>query len=352
MRCSCCAKRSLFTLVAVGVVFVVSSGMVGCDVDPESGGYGAADPKPGMVWIPGGAFTMGSDLPDALPEEGPAHRVRVDGFYLDVHEVTNAQYNEFVEATGYVTVAERDVDWEVLRRSLPAGTPKPSAEQLKAGSVVFRQPTGEQPGGWDWVIGAQWRHPEGPGSSLEGRMDHPVVHVAWEDAMAFAEWAGKRLPTEAEWERAARAGREGAPYVWGDAPVSDGAPRANIWQGSFPDRNDAADGFSGTAPARSFDPNGWGLHDMAGNVWEWCSDFYRADAYAERASLGVIENPAGPETSWWPGRELETMRSMRGGSFLCHQTYCTRYRVSARTGQAVDTGASNIGFRCAADPAE
>ncbi|MEO1534627.1 MAG: formylglycine-generating enzyme family protein [Planctomycetota bacterium] len=304
----------------------------------------------GMVWVPGGAFVMGSDAPDALAEESPAHEVRVDGFFIDAHEVTNQQFAEFVEATRYVTVAERPIDWDAMKTSLPRDTPKPPDEQLRAGSVVFRQPTADVPGSWEWVVGANWRHPDGPGSTIDERMGHPVVHVAWEDAAAYADWAGKRLPTEAEWERAARGGLEGATYVWGDETVNDASPRANIWQGSFPDRNTRTDGFAATAPVGSFEPNGYGLYDAAGNVWEWCSDFYRADAYARRAGGPLPENPVGPTESWWPGRELETLRVIRGGSFLCHQTYCTRYRVSARTGEAVDTGTSNIGFRCVRDP--
>lgn len=308
-----------------------------------------------MVWISGGVFTMGSDHAEALPEEGPPHRVRVDGFFIDTHEVTNAQYAEFVEATGYVTVAEKPIDWDTMRDQLPPGTPKPPDEQLRAGSVVFRQPAGSAPGGWEWVVGANWRSPEGPGSSIEGRLDHPVVHVAFDDALAYARWAGKRLPTEAEWERAARGGLDNAVYVWGDTPVSDAEPRANIWQGRFPDRNDAVDGYASTAPVGSFEANAWGLFDAAGNVWEWCSDYYRADLYARRAgdmapADVLVENPVGPVSPWSPGRELEPLRTIRGGSFLCHQTYCTRYRVSARTGEASDTGTSNIGFRCAMDP--
>ncbi|MEM9066773.1 MAG: formylglycine-generating enzyme family protein [Planctomycetota bacterium] len=329
---------------------------LGCDKpgDHETTADVPKSPE-GMVWIPAGEFTMGSDAVDALAEERPTHRVRVDGFFIDTREVSNAQFAAFVQATEYVTVAERPIDWDVMKRQLPPGTPKPSDDRLQPGSVVFQQPSAGRPGQWAWVVGANWRFPEGPSSTIEARMDHPVVHVAFEDALAFAEWAGKRLPTEAEWERAARGGLERAVYVWGNEPVSDAAPMANIWQGVFPDRNDAVDGFTATAPVGSFDQNAWGLFDMAGNVWEWCSDFYRADAYARRTAENpgeTIENPAGPAESWWPGREFETLRSIRGGSFLCHVTYCTRYRVSARTGEAEDTGTSNIGFRCVKDATE
>ncbi len=303
-----------------------------------------------MVWVPGGEFTMGTDDPAAWNVEKPAHRVRVSGFWMDETEVTNARFGAFVEATGYVTVAERPVNWEEIRRQVPPGTPRPSDEMLQPGSLVFTPTGGAVPlddaaQWWRWVTGASWRQPEGPGSSSGGREDHPVVHVAFEDAAAFAAWAGKRLPTEAEWEFAARGGLEGATFVWGADPVSQERPQANIWQGDFPWKNTRADGYAGTAPVGSFAPNGYGLVDMAGNVWEWCADWYRPDTYAARAGGAPAENPTGPAGSLDPQNPWQPERVTRGGSFLCHESYCSAYRPSARRGTAVDTGLCHLGFR-------
>lgn len=326
---------------------VVVAALAGCDVASGEG----HDPLPGpelvgMVLVPGGEFTMGTDDADAWLTERPAHRVRVEAFWIDRHEVTNAQFREFVEATGYVTTAERVPDAAELRRQLGPGAPPVSPELLVPGSLVFSPPPG--PGSlhdprawWRWAPGASWRHPEGPGSDLQGREQHPVVHVSWDDAAAYARWAGKRLPTEAEWERAARGGLDGRRYVWGDAAPASPAP-ANLWQGSFPALNTATDGFPGTAPVGSFPPNGYGLHDMAGNVWEWCADGYDPWSYRRRAGM-TTKSPTGPARGLEPTRT----RVQRGGSFLCSDLYCTRYRPSARVGGAPDTGASNLGFRCA-----
>ena len=305
------------------------------------------------MWIPEGIFQMGSTGEHAWPEEGPVHPVELPGFWIDAHEVTNDQFAEFVEATGYLTVAERAIDWEELKKQVPPGTPKPPDELLQPGSLVFVKSDGkvdlrDYSQWWRWRAGASWRHPEGPGSSVDGRGAHPVVHVAWEDANAYARWAGKRLPTEAEWERAARGGRDGATFTWGDEPATEGKARANIWQGSFPFENTEADGFAGTAVVGSFEPNGYGLHDMAGNVWEWCSDWYRVDAYA-RAGAALQVNPQGPAKSFDPNEPRVPKRVVRGGSFLCHESYCLRYRPSARIGTAVDSGMSHLGFRCARD---
>ncbi|MEY4827709.1 MAG: hypothetical protein RLZZ288_1260, partial [Planctomycetota bacterium] len=261
-------------------------------------------PPKDMAWIPGSEFTMGSDAPDARPDERPAHRVRVNGFWIDRHEVTNDEFAAFVAATGYVTVAERSVDWELLKLQVPPGTPKPAEEMLQPGSLVFTPTTGavrtdDASQWWRWVSGADWRHPEGPGSSIEGKGNHPVVQVAFEDAQAYAAWAGKRLPTEAEWEYAARGGLEGATFVWGEAPLD--ATRCNVWQGEFPHLNTREDGFVTTAPVGSYPPNGYGLVDMAGNVWEWCSDQYAPGEYAERVAAaggsGVVTCPSGPSTT-------------------------------------------------------
>ena len=337
-----CLLRLLLVLPMSSMAF--SSGQ-----ESEAG----AQPTEGMVLIPGGEFTMGSSSPLALPEERPAHRARVRPFYLDTHEVTNDAFAAFVDETGYVTVAERPIDWEELSKQLPPGTPRPPDELLQPGALVFVSPPesvalGDHSQWWRWTPGASWRHPEGPGTSIEGRGDHPVTMVAWEDASAYARWAGKRLPTEAEWERAARGGLEGATYVWGEASAVSGAPRANIWQGRFPTDNTARDGHARTAPAGSYPPNGYGLHDMTGNVWEWCSDWFRPDAYRGR-EMELQDNPRGPSASLDPNEPLVPKRVSKGGSFLCHETYCLRYRPSARIGTAVDSGMSNLGFRCARD---
>jgi sulfatase modifying factor 1 len=306
---------------------------------------------PGMVWIPGGEFLMGTDSSLGWPDEKPAHLVRVDGFFMDEHEVTNAQFRAFVAATGYVTTAERAPELEEIMSQSPPGTPPPPKEKLVPGSLVFTPPAGrvdldDFTQWWAWTPGADWRHPEGPKSDIEGRDEEPVVHVSWDDAVAYARWAGKRLPTEAEWEFAARGGLESKTYVWGEASPKEGQPPANIWQGDFPNRNTAEDGFTRTAPVRSFAPNNYGLYDMAGNVWEWCSDWYDRDLYRKRADRSVAINPAGPDRSFDPTRPYEPQRVQRGGSFLCHDTYCTRYRPSARQGCPADTGASHVGFRC------
>jgi formylglycine-generating enzyme required for sulfatase activity len=306
---------------------------------------------PGMAWIPGGAFTMGTDAESAWPEERPAHPVRVDGFWMDRTEVTNAQFRAFVEATGYVTTAEKPPSLEEIMSQVPPGTPLPAPELLVPGSMVFSPPAGEVDlrnfaQWWTWTPGADWRHPEGPASSISGRDDHPVVHVSWDDADAYARWAGKRLPTEAEWEFAARGGLDAKPYTWGDEPPTDSKTFANIWQGEFPGSNTAADGYPRTAPVKSFPPNGYGLYDMAGNVWEWCADWFDRDIYRRRAGSGVVVNPTGPERSSDPSRPFERLRVERGGSFLCHDSYCSRYRPSARHGNSPDTGMSHVGFRC------
>lgn len=311
----------------------------------------------GMIWIPEGAFRMGSTDPLARMDESPIHRVRVSGFWMDITEVTNAQFRAFAEATGYKTVAERPLDWEQMKKQTPPGTPKPPEEELRPGSVVFNPPDHavnlhDYSQWWMWVNGASWKHPEGPDSTIEGRDNHPVVHIAFEDAQAYCKRAGKRLPTEAEWEFAARGGIDGAVNVWGNDPID--SFHANTWQGEFPYHNTAEDGFAGTAPVKSFPSNEYGLYDMAGNVWEWCSDLYQQDTYAVRArelgQAGVAENPAGPARSFDPRNPYEpVVRVIRGGSFMCHDSYCASYRPSARMASSPDTGLSHTGFRCVKD---
>lgn len=336
-------RPSLGVLALAVTSFAVAYGLTSLSKRPPSA-------PPGMVWIPGGDFLMGT--PDKTPQrnETPAHRVHLNGFFMDVTEVTNAQFREFVVATGYVTIAERKPDWEELKKHAPPGTPKPPEELLVAGSLVFSPPSKQVPlnnvaAWWKWTPGASWQHPEGPDSDLKDRDYHPVVHIAWDDAQAYAKWAGKRLPTEAEWEYAARGGLVAQRFSWGNKPPSENETSlANIWHGEFPHHNTNVDGWVRTAPVRSFEPNGYGLYDMAGNVWEWCNDWYRADAYASRSGLTVA--PDGPADFWDPAEPTVPKRVTRGGSFLCHISYCESYRPAARRGTATDTGMSHLGFRC------
>ncbi len=315
-----------------------------------------ASPTEGMVWIPAGEFTMGWDGPEGRHDERPAHRVHVDDFWIDTTEVTNAQFAEFVEATGHITTAERPIEWVQLREQLPPGTPKPMDEMLAPGSLVFTPPEAQVgmdqfANWWTWTPGACWKHPEGPGSDLDGRGDHPVVHVSWDDAQAYAEWAGKQLPTEAQWERAARLGANGERFTWGAELTPDGAHQANIWQGEFPVRNTGDDGFTGAAPVKSFPPNNAGLYDMAGNVWEWTADQFHPEAYAQRLQSveqgGCCVNPTGPATSADPRNPYASdSRVQKGGSFLCHASYCESYRPSAKMAAPPDSGMHHLGFRC------
>ncbi|MEI6255273.1 MAG: formylglycine-generating enzyme family protein [Planctomycetota bacterium] len=312
-----------------------------------------ADPPPaGMGWIPGGEFSMGCEDPRGLPFGGPdpmrdarpIHRVQVSGFWMDRTEVTNAQFAAFVAATDYVTVAERAPKAE----DFPSAPP----ENLIPGSLVFTPPPGPVPltnhySWWNYVAGADWRHPTGPTSTIAGNDDSPVVQVGHDDASAYAVWAGKRLPTEAEWEFAARGGVAGGIYPWGREFRPAGKLMANTWQGQFPLQNTAADGYVGVAPVGRFPANAYGLHDMSGNVWEWCSDWYRPDAYA--AAIGQTtpaDNPLGPADSFDPQEPDQKKRVLRGGSFLCSEQYCARYIVGTRGKAEPSSGCSHIGFRC------
>ncbi len=315
------------------------------------------DPQPGehpngMVWIPGGEFSMGSEDPRGKKHGGhnpmndtrPIHRVYVDGFWMDKTEVTNEHFEKFAKATGYITVAEKTP----LAEDFPGAPP----ENLVAGSVVFSPPDHTVPLNnhyqwWSYVKGANWRRPFGPGSDLKGREKYPVVHIAYEDAMAYCKWVGKRLPTEAEWEFAARGGLSGNVYTWGNEMKPNGRWMGNTYQGSFPNQEVPEDGFGGIAPVAQFPPNGYGLYDMAGNVWEWVSDWYRPDYYAILAQAGrVARNPRGPDASFDPAEPNEKKRVHRGGSFLCTEQYCTRYMVGTRGKGEVSTGSNHLGFRC------
>ncbi|MES2374464.1 MAG: formylglycine-generating enzyme family protein [Bacteroidota bacterium] len=303
----------------------------------------------GMVYIAGGSFSMGADNQQADKDEYPKHEVTLSPFWIDKTEVTNAEFQRFVNATGYITTAEKKPDWEEMKKTLPPGTAKPSDDQLVAASLVFKQT--QQPVDlndynqwWDWIPGANWKHPEGPGSSIIGHENYPVVQVSWFDAMAYCKWAGKQLPTEAQWEFAARGGLANNIYPWGNEHVNAGKAKANSWEGKFPYYNETKDGFVKSAPVHSYAPNGYGLYDMAGNVWEWCSDWYNYDYY--KSIKGTVTDPKGPQNSFDPAEPLMAKRSLRGGSFLCNDSYCSGYRVARRMKSTPDTGLEHTGFRC------
>ncbi|WP_372648010.1 formylglycine-generating enzyme family protein [Draconibacterium sp.] len=308
----------------------------------------------GMVFIKGGIFEMGADNDQARPDEYPKHPVKVNGFWMDEHEVTNAQFKKFVDETGYITEAEKDIDWEVMKTQVPPGTARPPAEMLKAGSMVFTPPSQAVPLNdisqwWSWVVGANWKHPEGPESTIFGRENHPVVHICWNDAVAYCKWAGKRLPTEAEWEFAARGGLENNIYPWGNEHIEDGSPKANSWNGHFPNINTQRDGHFATAPVKSYEPNFYGLYDMAGNVWEWTADWYDQVYYKSLPTDEITVDPKGPEKSNDARNPYDKRKTIRGGSFLCNDSYCSSYRVAARMPGEINTGISHTGFRCVLD---
>ena len=323
-------------------------------------GDGTSGPS-GMAWIPGGEFLMGSDHPLAQRNERPTHRVRVNGFWMDRTHVTNAQFRDFVAATGYVTTAERKPRWEDLQVQLPPDTPRPPDEAMVPGAMVFIGTDAPVDYSnvnrwWNFVPGANWKHPRGPDSTIEGKDDHPVVQVSYEDVLAYAQWSGKRLPTEAEWEFAARGGLEQATYTWGEEYKPNGESMANVWdvsrQGRFPVVNPKAGGAAGTMRVGTFPANGYGLVDMTGNAWQWAADWYRADFFdRELQQFGgkVIDNPAGPQDSWDPADDgaipNAPRRVIRGGSFLCNVDYCLSYRPSARRGNDPMNPMSHVGFR-------
>ena len=318
---------------------------------------GAPGPAPArdMAWVPGGTFRMGSS--DFYPEERPVHDVTVGGFWMDEHPVTVAEFRRFVKATGHVTLAEQQPD--------PADYPDADSALLVPGSLVFHRTPGpvnldDYSNWWSWVPGAQWRHPEGPASSLDGRESHPVTHIGYDDARAYAAWAGKELPTEAEWEFAARGGLDGATYAWGNEFAPNGRQMANTWQGEFPWQNLLLDAYERTSPIRSFPPNGYGLYDVTGNVWEWTTDFYRPKhpdevIHACCGPSGPRINPRvdSPDASYNVGGADERFARMviKGGSHLCAPNYCHRYRPAARSPQTVETSMGHLGFRCIVRPA-
>jgi formylglycine-generating enzyme len=319
----------------------------------------------GMVLIKGGTFEMGGDQPVgfenmpqtalAQPDEFPKHTVKVSDFYMDETEVTVGHYLEFVKATGYKTVAERDIDWEQLKKQLPNNTPKPSDEMLKAGALVFHYvpkatATDDLGNWWKFTIGANWKNPDGTHPKLESLLDYPVTQISWYDAMAYAKWKGKRLPTEAEFEYALRSKLQNNMYPWGNETIDKNIKRGNFLQGEFPYHNTADDGYSMVAPVKSFPPNAYGLYDLAGNVWEWTSDWYSAIYYNELSEKKTIAiNPKGPEKSFEVFDPKAVNKSVRGGSFLCNDNWCSGYRNSRRMRLSPDTGMQHLGFRLVSD---
>lgn len=350
--------RPLYIPIALSLLFTAACKENSKDLGMTAATHAEAvqSPPENMVYIPGGSFTMGAREDDrqAWPHEHPAHPVTVDPFYIDRTEVTNAQFAAFVEATGYLTVAERPIDWETFKAQVPPGTPKPHDSVLQPGSLVFNPPNyqvrdlRDYSQWWIWKVGADWKHPKGPGSSIEGLENHPVVHIAYEDALAYCEWAERRLPTEAEWEFAARGTLDSKRYPWGDEREKL-ETSSNSWTGEFPNSNDEEDGYITSAPVSTYPPNGYGLYDMAGNVWEWTSDWYNSKYYSWAVEQGVLNNPAGAAEHFNASQPYVKQRVVKGGSFLCSDSYCASYRVSARMATDVDSGQQHLGFRTVKD---
>ncbi|MEO9869193.1 formylglycine-generating enzyme family protein [Ekhidna sp.] len=306
-----------------------------------------------MSYIPSGTFQMGGKSDQAEIDEFPIRTVNISHFYLDKTEVTNKDFLAFTKATGYQTTAERAINWEEMKQQLPEGTPKPADSILQPGSLVFKPTPSainltDYSQWWAWKVGANWRHPEGPESDIENRMNHPVVHITYEDANAYAKWAGKRLPTEAEWEWASMGGLKNAKYPWGNETIEKAYDKANFWQGVFPYNDLELDGFSGTAPIKTYAANGYGLFDMAGNVWELCQDKYHVSAYQLTGST-AISDPIGPNKSYDPREPHAEKYVTRGGSFLCNDSYCSGYRTSRRMSLDRQSSLNHTGFRCAKD---
>ncbi len=308
-----------------------------------------------MVWVKGKTFVQGAKSRDqmAMSREKPSHKVSVDGFFIDITEVTNAQFQTFVDATQYITVAERPIDWDVMKLELPEGTAKPADSLLLPGSLIFNKyidkvaTMNNYAQWWIWKVGANWKHPHGPDSSIAGKADYPVVHIAYEDALAYCKWANRRLPTEAEWEAAAQGTSSDAIFTWGnDAKRLD--EHANTWQGEFPVKNIPADGFQFIAPVKSYPPNTIGVYNMLGNVWEITSDLFNVNYYKDLDNVTPIINPKGPNKGYNPENPYQQEHVIKGGSFLCHASYCASFRISARMGMSPDSASDHTGFRTVA----
>jgi len=304
--------------------------------------------KEGMVFIEGGVFFMGGDNSEARADEFPKHEVKISSFWMDQTEVTNSQFKKFIDETGYVTTAERKIDWEDIKSALPPDTQKPHDSLLEPASLVFKEiktnNLADYSNWWSLVRNANWRQPFGPGSDIIGKENHPVVHVSWEDAYAYCEWSGKRLPTEAEYEYASRGGKFNNIYSWGNEKIDQNEIKANSWNGIFPQTNTIKDKFYYSSPVMSFPSNGYDLYDIAGNVWEWCSDWYHSEYYSMLPKKGT-KNPRGPENSYDPNEPFSEKKVIRGGSFLCNDSYCSGYRNAARMKNTPDSSSIHTGFR-------
>ena len=313
------------------------------------------NPPEGMVWVETKTFLKGAKSSDlfAMPREKPAHLVTVDGFFIDATEVTNKQFEKFVKATNYITVAERKIDWEEMKKELPPNTPKPHDSILQPGSLVFNKnidavvTMNTYFQWWTWKIGANWRHPSGPNSTIEGKDNYPVVHIAYEDALAYCKWSNRRLPTEAQWESAAQGTNENTIFTWGN-DLNRLNSNANTWQGVFPTKNDSKDGFEYSSPVKSYPPNSIGIYDMTGNVWELTSDLFNPNYYNQLELSKPILNPTGAKKSFSPSNPFQKEYIIKGGSYLCHVSYCASYRISARMGTSYDSASDHVGFRTVA----
>lgn len=309
----------------------------------------------GMVWVKGKTFIQGAKKGDiyAMEREKPNHLVSVDGFFIDITEVTNKQFKAFVESENYITVAERKIDWEEIKKQVPAGTPKPHDSILQPGSLIFNKNINKvatmknYAQWWTWKIGANWKHPEGPNSSIEGKDNYPVVHIAYEDALAYCKWANRRLPTEAEWESAAQGDSKDKIYTWGNDPKVLNN-NANTWQGVFPIKNESVDGFELIAPVKSYPANSIGIYDMLGNVWEITSDWFNEGYYRSINTTERLKNPKGATEAYSPSNPYQKEHVIKGGSFLCHASYCASFRISAKMGMSPDSGSDHTGFRTVA----
>lgn len=342
-------KKSLHFLIFLTISITLFCCNNSADQTPKN------TPK-GMIWITGGTFLQGAVPKDkmAMGHEKPQHKVTVDGFFMDITEVTNAQFKKFIDATDYITVAEREVDWNELKKQLPIGTQKPHDSLLQPGSLVFKKTKSSVPNlydfsqWWKWEVDANWKHPKGRNSTIKGKDNYPVVHITYEDALAYCKWANRRLPTEAEWEFAARGSKKNTIYFWGNDKAFLSS-NANSWEGEFPVTNTKKDGFEGLAPVKSYAPNSLGLYDMAGNVWEFTSDWYNTNYYNEITQQQLhLKNPTGATIAYSPTNPYLQEKIIKGGSFLCNASYCASYRISSRMGTSLDSSLEHVGFRTVA----